>query len=113
MSIDVKSLRCLSHICVQELGIADYSGEDIPASLREDLDKARLFCGDYVENVETNSGQFLTALSIQYDGVNWTFAYQSNFWLCLCCYNCDFVQPSLFTSIVQENVPCPFFPLSI
>ena len=93
----MKSLQSLCLLKVSSLGL---NYEDIPKKLVKELNKMKVFNGNYI----TEFGG--TVLTIQYDGVSWTFQSCttgcSNNQSCDCCGQAHLHQ---FTVTEGETVP--------
>ena len=107
----MKSLKCLSLQRVQRLALPPCHLLDLPATLAKDLMVARLFCGSFSGLVgnDSNTVLFQTALTIGYDGADWTFSYRTSGQVFYCCFNCDYIRPDLVTVTLKPNLPAPFF----
>ena len=102
----VKSLLSLCLLKVSSEGL-DY--EDLPSGLVKELNLIKVFNGNYSFESENWNGSDVhqTALTILYDGVDWTFTSRSKSFHVFCCPTCDISQPDLQQLTVTEGVTVP------
>eukprot|EP00092_Neocalanus_flemingeri_P020664 GFUD01022392.1.p1 GENE.GFUD01022392.1~~GFUD01022392.1.p1 ORF type:complete len:256 (-),score=57.69 GFUD01022392.1:126-893(-) len=82
----------LRSMCLQKvLLVSPRINEALPTELLDDLIRMKVFNGKFSFDSEDVSGSKVhkTALSIQYDGVSWTFKSCCQSFPFFCCYNCD------------------------
>eukprot|EP00092_Neocalanus_flemingeri_P106550 GFUD01136718.1.p1 GENE.GFUD01136718.1~~GFUD01136718.1.p1 ORF type:complete len:215 (-),score=29.02 GFUD01136718.1:183-827(-) len=82
----------LRSMCLQKvLLVSPRINEALPTELLDDLIRMKVFNGKFSFDTEDVSGSKVqqTALSIQYDGVSWTFKSCCQSFPFFCCYNCD------------------------
>jgi len=110
----MRSLRSLCLLQVHSLGqhqhMLDMS--EIPATLAKDIKIMQLVNKSFgkwthlaFDGVSSRVDQ--TALSIEYDGVCWSFQSRSNSFDVPCCCYCDFIQPELEQFSLEEGKPAP------
>jgi hypothetical protein len=99
----VKSLRSLCLLQASSMDRQDFI--DLPPGLVKDLNLMKVFNGNYSFESENRYGSDVhhTALTILYDGVNWTFSSRSQSYHVFCCVNCDIYQPDLHQLSVTEG----------
>eukprot|EP00092_Neocalanus_flemingeri_P010076 GFUD01010859.1.p1 GENE.GFUD01010859.1~~GFUD01010859.1.p1 ORF type:complete len:253 (+),score=82.41 GFUD01010859.1:55-813(+) len=102
----VKSLRSL---CLLKVSSGKQNYEDLPPSLKKDLNIMKVFNGNFSSESENKFGSDVhqTTLTILYDGVSWTFSSRSQSFHIFCCFNCDTIQPDLQQLTVKEGEQVP------
>ena len=104
----VQSLRSLCLLKVSLDG-EHYDDEDLPPELVKVLNVMKVFNGHFCFESENRFGSDVhqTALTIQYDGVDWIFKSRSQSFHIFCCFNCDAFQPELHQFTLTEGEPVP------
>ena len=104
----VSSLKRLCLVRVHELDFPTDSLQELPDTLLRELAKARLFCGNYLGQTGRygvdSAVMSQTCLSIRYDWIRWTFVFRSQSIIIPCCYNCDYIQPVVYTLSPSRNM---------
>jgi len=107
-------MRCLQSLCllrVHSLGLVQNALDIplIPATLAKELKIMNLMNKTYsswlFERDILGSRVRQTGLSIQYDGVDWSFQYCGNVFDVLCCPHCDFIAPDVGHLTMEEGKP--------
>ena len=101
----IKSLRSLCLLKVSQDGM---SYDVLPADIAKDLMLMKIFNGNFIhESYSYDSGYEradLSAMTILYDGVTWSFATRGDFVDIICCVWCSGTsQPELFQLMVAEG----------
>jgi len=107
----MRSLQSLCLLRVHSLGLVQNALDMplIPATLAKELKIMNLMNKTYsswlFENDILGSRVRQIGLSIQYDGVDWSFKYRGNVFTVVCCPHCDFIAPDVGHLTMEEGKP--------
>ena len=107
----MRSLQSLCLLRVHSLGLVQNALDIplIPATLAKELKIMNLMNRTYsswlFENGILGSRVSQIGLSIQYDGVDWSFKYCGNVFAVICCPHCDFIAPDVGHLTMEEGKP--------
>ena len=107
----MRSLQSLCLLRVHSLGLVQNALDIplIPATLSKELKIMNLmnktYSSGWFERDIFGSRVRQIGLSIQYDGVEWSFQFRGNVFAVLCCPHCDFISPDVGHLTMEEGKP--------